>query len=85
MKYKVIKLFTDLQDGNHLYNVGDFFPRENLSVSEERIKELSGTNNKQNTPLIVKVEEEIKEEVKEEVLEDSIEEVEKPKKKSKKK
>lgn len=85
--FKVVKLFTDLKDGGHLYNVGDRYPREGLQPTEERIKELSGSNNKQKAPLIVKVEE-IKEEVKEEVLEEILEEpteVEKPKKKSKKK
>jgi hypothetical protein len=48
----VIKLFTDLQDKDHLYNEGDPFPREGLEVSEERIKELSSSNNLQGTPLI---------------------------------
>lgn len=47
-----IKLFTDLQDKDHLYNEGDPFPREGLEVSEDRIKELSSSNNKQGTPLI---------------------------------
>lgn len=49
-----IKLFTDLQDGDHLYEVGDPFPREGLEVSEERIKELASSNNLQGTPLIEK-------------------------------
>lgn len=48
----VIKLFTDLQDKDHLYNEGDPFPREGLEVSEERLKELSSSNNLQGTPLI---------------------------------
>lgn len=50
--YKVIKFFTDLQDGNHAYNVGDTFPREGLTASEARIKELSTSENKQHAPLI---------------------------------
>lgn len=53
--YKVIKYFTDLQDNSRPYNVGDIYPRKGLTVSEERIKELSGSNNKQNTPLIEEV------------------------------
>lgn len=52
--YKVVRLFTDLQDDNHLYNVGDCYPRDGLKVSEERIKELSSDKNLLNAPLIVK-------------------------------
>lgn len=50
--YKVIKHFTDLQDKNHPYNVGDDFPREGLKVTKERIAELSSANNKRREPLI---------------------------------
>lgn len=56
--YKVIKHFTDLEDKNHPYNVGDSFPREGMEVTEERLLELSGSNNKQGVPLIEKVAEE---------------------------
>ena len=55
--YKVIKLFADLQDKNHVYNIGDTFPREGITVTEGRIAELAGSNNKQGVPLIAKVEE----------------------------
>ena len=54
--YKVLKYFVDLQDNKHPYNVGDSFPREGLTVSGERINELSGSNNKQKQPLIAEVE-----------------------------
>lgn len=57
MSYKVIHYFTDLQDFNHPYKVGDTFPHLGVKVSEERLKELSGKNNKQGKPLIQKVEE----------------------------
>lgn len=50
--YKVIKYFTDLQDSNHPYNVGDVFPRDGLTVTEERLAELAGKDNKQGVPLI---------------------------------
>ena len=50
--YTVIKQFIDLQDKNHPYNVGDDFPREGLKVTEERIAELSSSNNKRREPLI---------------------------------
>ncbi len=60
--YEVIHFFTDLQDFNHPYNVGDIFPRSGMTVSKERIKELSGSNNKQNKPLIRKIEEDTEDE-----------------------
>lgn len=55
MEYRVIKSFTDLQDGGYPYHEGDIFPREGLTVSEERIEKLATSNNKQRTPLIVLV------------------------------
>ena len=55
--YEVIHYFTDLQDNEFPYNPGDVFPREGVEVSEERLAELSGSNNKQHKPLIKKVEE----------------------------
>ena len=55
--YKVIKHFIDLHDNDHSYNEGDIFPREGVDVSEERLKELAGSDNKQRTPLIELVEE----------------------------
>ncbi len=48
----VIKKFTDLQDGNHVYNVGDVYPREGYTPSEERIAELASDKNRQGVPLI---------------------------------
>lgn len=56
--YKVIKYFTDLQDNNHAYNVGDTFPRAGVEVKAKRLAELAGHNNKQGVPLIQKVEDE---------------------------
>ncbi len=63
--YKVIKRFHDLQDARktksgvvyHEYNAGDVFPRDGMEVSEERIQELAGSDNKQGVPLIELVEE----------------------------
>ena len=51
--YKVIKYFTDLHDNDYPYSVGDVFPRAGVTVTSGRIAELSGSNNKQGTPLIV--------------------------------
>lgn len=56
--YEVIHYFTDLRDNEHPYNVGDTFPRDGLTVSKERLKELSGNNNRQRKPLIKFVEDE---------------------------
>lgn len=64
--YKVIKGFHDLQDSvstksgtiYHEYKVGDEYPRKGLKVSENRLKELAGKDNKQGTPLIEEVKEE---------------------------
>lgn len=50
--YKVIELFTDLEDNDYRYEAGDTFPRKGLKVSAKRIKELSGPDNKRGTPLI---------------------------------
>jgi hypothetical protein len=55
--FRVIEFFTDLQDGNHAYNVGDTFPREGVTVTADRIKELSGTQNKRGIALIEEVRE----------------------------
>ena len=65
--YKVIKGFHDLQDATKTksgtiyreYKVGDEVPRKGLKVSEERLKELAGKDNKQGTPLIEEVKEEM--------------------------
>ncbi len=63
MMYKVIKFFTDLQDNDRPYNVGDEFPHKGLTVSAERFAELAGCNNKQGAPLIELVEDAPKVEV----------------------
>lgn len=59
MTYKVINYFTDLQDNNHAYNVGDTFPRKGKEVSKERLTELSNTSNRQGKPLIERVDEQV--------------------------
>ena len=54
--YRVIKFFTDLQDNNYAYKVGDVFPHDGMKVSEMRLKELSTDANRRHMPLIEKVE-----------------------------
>ena len=53
--YKVIKHFTDLQDNNFAYNLGDEYPRKGLSVLPSRIKELASDKNRQGCPLIEEI------------------------------
>lgn len=54
MKYKVIKKFRDLQDNDHIYNVGDKYPRKGR-VNKERLEELMSNENKIGEPLVVEV------------------------------
>lgn len=56
-KYVVVTKFKDLQDKNHIYNVGDKYPRSGTR-KEKRIKELLGEENKLGSPVIELVEEE---------------------------
>ena len=53
--YKVIKHFTDLQDNNFAYNLGDEYPRKGLNVLPSRIKELASDKNRQGCPLIEEI------------------------------
>ena len=55
MMYRVIKAFTDLQDNNHAYSVGDTFPYNGVEVGAERIAELASDKNRRGVPLIEKV------------------------------
>lgn len=53
--YKVIKSFTDLQDNNYAYYVGDTFPHNGVEVGAERIAELASDKNRRGIPLIEEV------------------------------
>lgn len=50
--YEVVKFFTDLNDNNHPYRVGDKFPREGMEVPKSRLAELAGSENRRGVPLI---------------------------------
>ena len=63
--YKVIKHFTDMQDNNFAYQVGDEYPRKGMSVLPSRIKELAGSKNRQGCPLIEEITENVEEPKKE--------------------
>ena len=53
--YRTIARFTDLQDNNRLYRVGDEFPRPGLKVSKKRLQELSTNANRRKIPLIAEI------------------------------
>ena len=53
--YKVIESFTDLQDNNYVYYVGDTFPRNGVEVDAERIAELASYKNRRGVPLIEEI------------------------------
>ena len=53
--YKVVKEFYDINDNNQLYREGDTYPRDGADVSNERIKELSTSENATRTPLIEEI------------------------------
>ena len=53
--YKVIKSFTDLQDNNYAYYVGDAFPHNGVDVDVERIAELASDKNRLGVPLIEEI------------------------------
>ena len=53
--YRVIKTFTDLQDNNHVYSVGDTFPHNGVEVDAERIAELASDKNRRHIPLIEEI------------------------------
>ena len=63
MKYRVIVQFVDLKDEGHLYNAGYAFPREGHKVSEDRLKELMGGENRRHMALIEAVPEKVSEKV----------------------
>lgn len=50
--FTVLSEFADLQDGNHIYRVGDEYPREGYSPTDERVTELSTGKNLLHKPLI---------------------------------
>lgn len=82
--YKVIKYFTDLEDNNHAYHVGDIFPHEGKTVTEERLAELSSDKNKRHVPLIEKVAEDAPAKAEEPIKAEVPNATKKPRKRAKK-
>lgn len=50
--YRAIERFADLEDGKHIYGIGEPFPRKGYEPTDERLKELSGSDNKVGKPVI---------------------------------
>ncbi|MCP3025411.1 hypothetical protein [Halobacillus sp. A5] len=55
--YVVVKSFKDLQDNKYQYQKGAAYPRNGINPDDDRIKELSGSNNNMGKVLIKQVEE----------------------------
>lgn len=53
--YRVIERFKDLQNRNHIYEVGDEFPHDGKRISAKRIAELSSSDNRIGKPLIEEI------------------------------
>lgn len=60
--YVAAVTFVDLKDGRRLYHAGDVYPRDGLAVSQERLAELSGSDNRMGYPMITAVHDEAKKE-----------------------
>ena len=52
MGYTVIEAFVDLQDNNHVYGVGDEYPRAGHDVTLSRLSELMSAKNMIGKPLV---------------------------------
>ena len=80
--YVVLSDFADLQDGNHVYHIGDEYPRAGYSRKDERVDELRTGKNLLHKPLIqlvreTKIVQEVVQEVvqkPDEVVEEAVEE-----------
>lgn len=55
--FRVLSDFADLQDSNHVYRIGDVYPHDGYTPTEERVEELSTDKNRLHIPLIKIVEE----------------------------
>ena len=53
--WAVVSGFVDLNDNNHVYRVGDKYPRPGVRVNKARAMELAGENNGLKRKLIEEV------------------------------
>lgn len=51
-KFRAVVDFADLEDNRRPYRAGETYPRDGLTVSEERLAALSGSDNRAGKPLI---------------------------------
>lgn len=51
----MITRFADLEDGKHLYEAGDTFPRRGKTVTKERLHALSSEDNKMRKAVIKEI------------------------------
>ena len=51
--YKVVKDFADAQDNNHIYKIGEVYPREGYTPTTERLAYLSSAKTPIKAPVIV--------------------------------
>ena len=85
--YQAVEYFTDNLDNGYTYNVGDVYPHEGYTPTEERIQELASDLNVRRRPVIAEITNQEVETVAEVAAEDIPEEApeeEKPKRKRKK-
>lgn len=54
MKYQVSKRFKDTHDNDHIYAVGDKYPRKG-KLDKERLMSLTTTNNNCGEPFVVEI------------------------------
>lgn len=50
--YKALTRFADMQDAGRIYEAGDTYPRPGFEVTEQRLAELAGSDNRARRPLI---------------------------------
>lgn len=50
--YRAIEKFADLEDDKYIYDIGMIYPRKGYDPSEERVKELTGSENAVRKPVI---------------------------------
>lgn len=53
--YLVIRNFTDIEDNNHHYAIGDKYPRKGKRPSKARVEALMNGNNRSGLKLIKEV------------------------------
>ena len=52
MIYRALIRFCDRQDNMFMYEAGEVYPRPGMSVSDGRLAELAGSDNRMGYPLI---------------------------------